>query len=135
MKIIIAIATTIISILLINNYQRSKPDNIFAFWQGQAYVQDSEKIIAIRDLKPEKIQMVSGVVAALCDDELILRDDTSPILVNVDLEKENINLFQGEKVTIIGIYNQDELDALQLKRANGEVFTLSSSIEEDLSEL
>ncbi len=79
--------------------------------------------------------MVSGVVAALCDDELILRDDTSPILVNVDLEKENINLFQGEKVTIIGIYNQDELDALQLKRANGEVFTLSSSVKEDLSEL
>lgn len=93
--------------------------------------QDKEHIAAIKNLQSGKIQTISGIVEALCDDEFILRDDTSPVVVKVDLESENIRLFQGEKLSIIGIYYQEELEAFQIKRANGELIKLNST-ENDL---
>jgi hypothetical protein len=91
-----------------------------------ANAQDKGQIVAIRDLQPGKIQTIFGVVSALCDDEFIIRDDTSPIVVKVDLEANNIKLFQGEKVTISGIYYNEKLEAFQIKRTNGEIIKLNS---------
>jgi hypothetical protein len=45
--------------------------------------------------------------------------------VKVDLETKNIRLFQGERLSIIGIYYSEELEAFQIKRANGELIKLN----------
>lgn len=131
MKILNAIAknTAILSfIVVILNFDNQHSVLAHHLYYGllTANAQTSEHIVAIRDLQPGKIQTVSGIVEALCDDEFILRDDTSPIVVKVDLEARNIKLFQGEKVTINGIYHQEELEAFQLKKANGELINLNS---------
>lgn len=91
-----------------------------------ANAKTSEQIVAIINLQPGKIQQVSGFVEALCDDEFILRDDTSPLIVKVDLKAQNIQLFQGEELTVIGIYYDEKLEAFEIKKANGTLIKLNS---------
>jgi uncharacterized protein YdeI (BOF family) len=132
MKLILAIAknTAILLIMMViltlDDKQQVKPHHSFLPWLT-ANSQDNEHIAAIKNLQPGKIQTISGIVEALCDDEFILRDDTSSIVVKVDLEAENIRLFQGERLSIIGIYHSEELEAFQIKRANGELIKLNSA--------
>lgn len=92
-----------------------------------ANAKTSEQIVAIINLQPGKIQQVSGFVEALCDDEFILRDDTSPLVVKVDLKAQNIQLFQGEELTVIGIYYDEKLEAFEIKKANGTLIKLNSA--------
>ena len=129
MKLIIAIATIITSILAISHYQATNTDSLFTFWQARAYAQNPQNIIAIRDLKPGKIQAVSGAIVALHDDELILEDNTSSVVVKISPKTQNIKLFQGEKINIIGIYQHEKLEAFQITRANGELIKLDSADE------
>jgi uncharacterized protein YdeI (BOF family) len=136
MKLILAIAknTAILMIMMViltlDDKQQVKPHHSSLPWLT-ANSQDNEPIATIKNLQPGKIQTISGIVEALCDDEFILRDDTSSIVVKVDLETKNIRLFQGERLSIIGIYYQEELEAFQIKRANGELIKLNST-ENDL---
>lgn len=121
-----AIMPILIFILFFNANARAQTLNNFTFnWLFNH--SNPKEIVTIIDLKPGKIQTVSGIVEALCDDEFILRDNSSPIVVKVDLELEDIALFQGEKVTITGIYQEEELEAFEIKRANGEVINLNSA--------
>ena len=140
MKFLLAIAKYTVFLLImtvllnLNHKERAYAHHLLAFNWLIANAQDAAtegNIVAIRDLQPGKVQTISGVVAALCDDELIVRDDTSPIVVKVDLEAENIKLFQGERLSIIGIYHNDEIEAFQIKKSNGELIKLNTT-QEDL---
>lgn len=132
MKLILAIAknTAILLIMMViltlDDKQQVKTHHASFFHWLSANSQDNSQAATIRDLQPGKIQTISGIVEALCDDEFILRDDTSSIVVKVDLETKNIRLFQGEKLSIIGIYYNEELEAFQIQRANGELIQLNS---------
>ncbi|GAB4529734.1 MAG: hypothetical protein Tsb0014_11850 [Pleurocapsa sp.] len=131
MKWTIAIAKSVATlpivflILILSNGHRVQAHHLLLANFTIANDLDSGQIVAIRDLQTGKIQVISGVVAALCDDEFIIRDDTSPIVVKVDLEANNIKLFQGEKVTVSGIYHNEELEAFWIKRTNGELLKLN----------
>jgi uncharacterized protein YdeI (BOF family) len=132
MKLILAIAkkTAILLIMMViltlDDKQQVKTHHSSFFHWLSANSQDNAHAATIRDLQPGKIQTISGIVEALCDDEFILRDDNSSIVVKVNLETKNIRLFQGEKLSIIGIYYQEELEAFQIQRANGELIELNS---------
>jgi uncharacterized protein YdeI (BOF family) len=135
MKWTIAIAKSIVAlpivflILILSDLEQVQAHHLLLVNFFIANAQDSGQIVAIRDLQPGKIQTVSGVVTALCDDEFIIRDDTSPIVVKVDLEANNIKLFQEEKVTVSGIYSNEALEAFQIKRANGELVKFNATNE------
>ncbi|MCC0175552.1 hypothetical protein I4641_00975 [Waterburya agarophytonicola K14] len=136
MKLQKAIAkTTSVSIFLtlfviLNHKDRDLVNHSLLLSWFSVNAQESQQVVAIKDLQPGKIQTVSGIVAALCDDEFILRDDSSPVVVKVDLEAKNIRLFQGEKVAVSGIYFQNELEAFEIRRTNGEVFKLNAASED-----
>lgn len=140
MKFLLAIAKPTVFLLImavllnLNNKERAYAHHhLLAFNWLMANAQDTAtdgNIIAIRDLQPGKVQTISGVVAAFCDDEFILRDDSSPIVVKVDLEAEKIKLFQGERLSVIGIFHNDELEAFQIKKSNGELIKLNTAHED-----
>ncbi|MGC9505128.1 hypothetical protein [Baaleninema sp.] len=64
---------------------------------------------------------VSGSVNALVDnDEFLLETDTGTVLVDSDLpDSQILNLTPGERVTVTGIYDDEDFDAFSITREDG----------------
>lgn len=68
---------------------------------------------------------ISGTVRSVVGNEFILSDGTGEVIVDAGPRwYRAINISQGEQLTVTGEYDDDDFDAFQITRANGEVITI-----------
>jgi uncharacterized protein YdeI (BOF family) len=81
----------------------------------------------IRDLQPreDRIISISGVVRRVVGNEFIIDDGTGQVTVDAGPRRDSqINLSEGERVTIVGEYDDYDFDAYRITRANGQVIQI-----------
>ncbi|MBE8997930.1 hypothetical protein IQ274_06795 [Nostoc sp. LEGE 12447] len=77
------------------------------------------------NLPNARVTSISGEVTRLLDDEFILNDGKGQIIIEAEPQLgQPINLSVGEKVTVVGNYDDNEFKALSITRANGEIFQI-----------
>jgi len=79
----------------------------------------------IGDLRRSDSATVSGEVASVVGNEFILTDGTGEIIVDAGPRWwHEVNLVPGERVTVVGEYDDDDFDAYSITRNNGEVIKI-----------
>lgn len=78
---------------------------------------------SIKSLRRGPVQTIEGTVVRIDEDDFVLRDATGRIFVDVDLDDRRIGLTPGERVTVIGKLDGDdvEFEALRVTRRDGSV--------------
>ncbi len=84
----------------------------------------------IGELQRDHQVTITGEITNIWDDEFKLSDGTGEIRVDTDDEKA-INLSVGEKVTVVGKYDDDDFDAFIITRQDGTVINIRSISEVD----
>ncbi|MGK7920117.1 MAG: NirD/YgiW/YdeI family stress tolerance protein, partial [Trichodesmium sp.] len=84
----------------------------------------------IRELQRDRQVTIQGEITDIWDDEFKLSDGTGEIIVDTDDEKA-INLSVGEKVTVVGKYDDDDFDAFTITRQDGTVINIRSIYDDD----
>jgi uncharacterized protein YdeI (BOF family) len=81
---------------------------------------------AIQDLQRNDTSItIAGVVRSVVGNEFILDDGTGQLIVDAGPRwYQEINLSQGEQVTVAGEYDDYDFDAYRITRENGEVITI-----------
>ncbi len=68
---------------------------------------------------------ISGTVRSVVGNNFILDDGTGEVIVDAGPRwYQAVNVSEGEQVTIVGEYDDDDFDAFQITRANGEVIRI-----------
>lgn len=80
---------------------------------------------AIRDLRRVSDLTINGEIRSIVGNEFILDDGTGQIIVDAGPRwYHQLNLRQGERVTIVGEYDDYDFDAFSITRSNGEVIRI-----------
>lgn len=81
---------------------------------------------AIRDLqRTDPTITVAGVVRSVVGNEFILDDGTGQLIVDAGPRwYQQIDLSEGEQVTVVGEYDDYDFDAYRITRANGDVIVI-----------
>jgi uncharacterized protein YdeI (BOF family) len=80
---------------------------------------------SIRDLQQNAGVTISGTVTNVVGNEFIVDDGTGQMIVDAGPRwYHTIHVTQGERVKVIGEYDNDDFDAYQITRSNGEVMTI-----------
>ncbi|NJM61119.1 MAG: NirD/YgiW/YdeI family stress tolerance protein [Oscillatoriales cyanobacterium RU_3_3] len=88
--------------------------------QGPALAQTS-----IQELQRHRGTTISGTITSVVGNEFILSDGTGEIIVDAGPRwYRQINLRVGEKVSVVGDYDDDDFDAYSIRRQNGEVIQI-----------
>jgi len=78
--------------------------------------------VPIGNLRRHQGITITGTVQSIVGNEFILRDNTGEIIVDAGPRwYHQINLRQGERVTVVGEYDDYDFDAFRITRENGEV--------------
>ncbi|EAZ94277.1 NirD/YgiW/YdeI family stress tolerance protein [Crocosphaera chwakensis] len=81
--------------------------------------------IPIRELQQNTGISISGEVKDVVGNEFILDDGTGQIIVDVGPRwYHQINVTSGEKITVVGEYDDDDFDAYTIRKNNGEVIQI-----------
>jgi uncharacterized protein YdeI (BOF family) len=81
----------------------------------------------IRDLQRDPGITIAGQVTRVAGNEFILEDSTGQIIVDAGpYWYHQINIQVGERLTILGEYDDYDFDAYQITRENGEVIHIRS---------
>jgi hypothetical protein len=79
----------------------------------------------IGELRRSDSATVSGEVASVVGNEFILTDGTGEIIVDAGPRWwHEVNLVPGERVTVVGEYDDYDFDAYSITRSNGEVIQI-----------
>lgn len=81
---------------------------------------------AIQDLQRDRSPVqVAGVVHSIVGNEFILNDGTGQLIVDTGPPwYRSVNLSVGEKVSVVGEFNDYDFDAHHIIRSNGEVIVI-----------
>ncbi|MCU0546923.1 MAG: DNA-binding protein [Oscillatoriaceae cyanobacterium Prado104] len=80
---------------------------------------------SIQDLQRNRDTTISGTVKSVVGNEFILTDGTGEIIVDAGPRwYREVNLRVGEKVTVVGDYDDYDFDAYSIRRQNGEVIQI-----------
>ena len=75
----------------------------------------------IRDLQRTPGLTIAGEIRSIVGNEFILDDGTGQIIVDAGpLWYHQLDLSQGEQVTVVGVYDDYDFDAFMIMRSNGE---------------
>ncbi|MEN9215596.1 MAG: hypothetical protein Q6J44_08175 [Gloeomargarita sp. DG02_4_bins_56] len=81
--------------------------------------------IPIREVRRHQGITISGVIRSVVGNELILDDGTGQIIVDAGPRwYHQLNFTPGERVTVVGKYDDDDFDAFTITRSNGEVIQI-----------
>ena len=76
----------------------------------------------IRELQRTSSMTIVGEIRSVVGNEFILDDGTGQIIVSAGPRwYHQINLLQGEHVTVVGEYDDYDFDAFWITRSNGDV--------------
>ena len=82
----------------------------------------SEAQVKISELQRSRNTSLVGTVTGVFGDNFVLDDGTGQILVEAEARwLQQANLAKGEKVTVVGEYDDDDFDAFRITRSNGQV--------------
>ncbi len=81
--------------------------------------------VSIRDLQRNPGTAISGVIRSVVGNEFILDDGTGQIIVDTGPRwYHQLNFTPGERVTVVGEYDDEDFDAFTVTRSNGEVIRI-----------
>jgi hypothetical protein len=81
--------------------------------------------VPIRELQKNRGITVSGVIRSVVGNDFVLDDGTGQIIVDAGPRwYHQLNFTPGERVTVVGEYDGDELDAFTITRSNGDVMQI-----------
>ncbi|MEN9219154.1 MAG: hypothetical protein Q6J33_09130 [Gloeomargarita sp. DG_2_bins_126] len=81
--------------------------------------------IPIFELRRHRGITISGVIRSVVGNEFILDDGTGQIIVDAGPRwYHQLNFTPGERVTVVGKYDDDDFDAFTITRSNGEVIQI-----------
>ncbi|WP_413163016.1 DNA-binding protein [Capilliphycus salinus ALCB114379] len=81
--------------------------------------------VPIRDLQRTQGLTITGVVTAVFGNEFVVDDGTGQILVEAGPPwYHQIRINQGEAVTVVGEYDDDDFDAFTITRQDGTVLNI-----------
>ncbi|MCG8361726.1 MAG: hypothetical protein MJA27_00165 [Pseudanabaenales cyanobacterium] len=76
----------------------------------------------IGDLQRTSSLTITGEIRSVVGNEFILDDGTGQIIVDAGpIWYHQLNLLQGEQVTVVGEYDDYDFDAFRITRDNGDV--------------
>jgi uncharacterized protein YdeI (BOF family) len=79
----------------------------------------------IRDLQRNAGVTISGEIQSIVGNEFILEDDTGEIIVDAGPRwYHQLSLRSGERVTVVGEYDDDDFDAFSITRSNGDTIRI-----------
>lgn len=79
----------------------------------------------IRELQRSPGITISGVITSVVGNDFVLDDGTGEIIVDAGPRwYHQLNLQEGEQVTVLGEYGNDEFDAFRITRSSGEVIQI-----------
>jgi uncharacterized protein YdeI (BOF family) len=85
----------------------------------------AEAQVSIRDLQRNPGVSVSGEIRSVVGNEFILDDGTGQIIVDAGPHwYHQLNLSSGERVTVVGEYDDEDFDAHKITRQNGKVIQI-----------
>jgi len=81
--------------------------------------------VSIRDLQRNPGISISGVIRSVVGNEFILDDGTGQIIVDAGPRwYHQLTFTPGERVTVVGEYDDDDFDAYTITRSNGVVIQI-----------
>jgi uncharacterized protein YdeI (BOF family) len=81
--------------------------------------------VPIGKLQGQRGLTVTGTVRSVVGNNFVLSDGTGQIIVDAGPRwYRPVNLSEGEKVSVVGEYDDYDFDAFQITRSNGEVITI-----------
>ena len=84
--------------------------------------------VAISELKKKSGSTVSGVVRSVVGNKFTLDDGTGQLVVEAGPRwYQPVNLTEGERITVVGEYDDEDFDAFSITRASGEVIQIRPS--------
>lgn len=82
----------------------------------------------IGELRQYQHATISGTVRSVVGNEFILDDGTGQIIVDAGpMWYHQLNLRQGEQITVVGEYDDYDFDAYRITRSNGQVIIIRNS--------
>lgn len=88
----------------------------------------AEAQVAISELKKQSGLSVSGVVRSVVGNKFVLDDGTGQLIVEAGPRwYQPLNLTEGERITVVGEYDDEDFDAFSVTRASGEVIEIRPS--------
>ncbi|MGG6293684.1 hypothetical protein ACQ4M4_04605 [Leptolyngbya sp. AN02str] len=79
----------------------------------------------IEQLRRNAGTTISGTVQSVVGNEFILDDGTGQIIVDAGPTwYHQISIQQGERLTVVGEYDDYDFDAFRITRSNGDVITI-----------
>jgi uncharacterized protein YdeI (BOF family) len=89
---------------------------------GAAVVQAQ---VSIRDLQKDPGISISGEIRNVVGNEFILDDGTGQVVVDAGPRwYQQLNFASGERVTVVGEYDDEDFDAYTITRDDGEVIQI-----------
>jgi uncharacterized protein YdeI (BOF family) len=86
------------------------------------------EIIPIQSLRQQEGITISGTVGMVVGNSFMLSDGSGETIVDAGPRwYQDITVTPGEQVTVVGEYDNGDLDASRITRANGEVITIRNS--------
>jgi hypothetical protein len=84
---------------------------------------------SIRDLQRNSGVSISGVIRSVVGNEFTLDDGTGEIIVDAGpLWYHQLNLRQGERITVTGEYDDYDFDAFSITRENGRSMQIRNAV-------
>ncbi|WP_199246039.1 DNA-binding protein [[Phormidium] sp. ETS-05] len=81
--------------------------------------------VPIRDLQRTAGLTISGEIRSVVGNEFILDDGTGQVIVDAGPRwYHQLNLRQGERVTVVGEYEGYDFDAFTITRENGDILRI-----------
>jgi uncharacterized protein YdeI (BOF family) len=81
--------------------------------------------VSIRDLQRNPGISISGEIRSVVGNEFILDDGTGQIIVDAGPRwYHQLNFTSGERITVVGEYDDEDFDAYTITRNDGEVIQI-----------
>lgn len=81
--------------------------------------------VSIRDLQESPGILISGEIRSVVGNEFILDDGTGQMIVDAGPRwYHQLNFTSGERVTVVGEYDDEDFDAYIITRDSGEVIQI-----------
>ncbi len=81
--------------------------------------------VSIRNLQRDRGIAISGQIRSVVGNKFILDDGTGQVIVDAGPRwYHQLNFTPGERVTVVGKYDDDDFDAYTITRSTGEVIRI-----------
>jgi hypothetical protein len=93
-----------------------------------AVIPGTQAQVPIRELQRNPEVTIAGEIRSVVGNEFILDDGTGQIIVDAGPQwYHQLNLQQGERVIVVGEYDDYDFDAFQITRSDGDIIRIRNA--------